>query len=172
MSRLYFAPLSEAFYLGSDQIKDTQAEILKLKNIISDSSISNLNGKKINENNQSNNVNQRIGYSDETSVKFNSKNNDIDTNLIKLIQHPKFEDIVKNYIIVKHPEWVNGTLNSTEFIPNKKNNKMNTMNTTSYLKQSFGNMYSTTVCSNIKNYLYFFIFALIVYLCLKKLLKN
>jgi hypothetical protein len=40
MSRLNFAPLSDAFYLGSDQIKNTQEEINKLRQIISDTTLS------------------------------------------------------------------------------------------------------------------------------------
>ena len=163
MSRLYFAPLSEAFYLGSDQIKDTQAEIAKLKTLIGDSTLS----KKTVPSKDT-----RVGYSDTTSVSFNKPqngNNGNELDLLKVIQHPKFEEIVKNYIIVKHPEWVNGTLNSTEFVPNKQNVVKETFEN---LKQTFGNSYSTTVCSNIQNYLMFFIVTLSIYLFLKMVLKN
>jgi hypothetical protein len=82
------------------------------------------------------------------------------------MQHPKFEDIVKNYVIVKHPEWINSTVGTIESVPNKNQNvKQN-------FKEYFGNGYSTTVCSNIQNYLMFFIVTLCIYLFLKMVLKN
>ena len=152
MSRLNFAPLGEAYFLGSDQIKDTQSEIAKLRSLISDSTLSkNNNNKK--------DTPTRVGSSDSTSVSFvkeDPKDKEID--ILKIIQHPKFEDIVKNYVIVKHPEWINSTFSKTEFVPNKKEN--------------FGSSYSTTVCSNIQNYLMFFIVTLCIYLFLKMILKN
>jgi hypothetical protein len=157
MSRLNYAPLAEAYFLGSDQIKDTQSEIAKLKSLITDSTLS----KKTNE------TKERIGSSDSTSVSFvknESKENNLD--ILKIMQHPKFEDIVKNYVIVKHPEWINSTVGTIESVPNKNQNvKQN-------FKEYFGSGYSTTVCSNIQNYLMFFIVTLCIYLFLKMVLKN
>jgi len=166
MSRLNFALLSDAFYLGSDQIKDTQAEIEKLKTLISGDVLKKSNNNINNIKDESSNVkesvkeivkNERVGYSDNISVNFD-KSGDDDFNLIKMIQHPKFEDIVKNYIIIKHPEWVNGNLNNNVYIPNKMNN---------LLKENFGN-----VNENVKNYILFFIFGMVVYLFLQKILKK
>jgi hypothetical protein len=93
MSRLYFAPIAEAFYLGSDQIKDTQAEIAKLKTIIGDSAL------------------------------------------------------------VKKSSFTNNGFNG-------------------FTKERFGEVYSTTVSSNIKNYLFFFIAGMVVYLLLEKYIKK
>jgi hypothetical protein len=142
--------LGEAYYLGSDKIKDTQSEIAKLKSLITDSTLS----KKTKD------TYERVGSSDSTSVSFtkNEKNDSKDVDILKIIQHPKFDDIVKNYVIVKHPEWINSTFSKTEFVPKSKEN--------------FGTSYSTTVCSNIQNYLMFFIITLSIYLFLKMVLKN
>jgi len=163
MSRLNYAPLGEAYFLGSDQIKDTQSEIAKLRSLISDSTLSkNNNNKK--------DTPVRVGQSDSTSVSFvkdeKNEKNDKDIDLLKIIQHPRFEDIVKNYIIVKHPEWLNSTFSKTEFVPNKQNKVKEGF------KEYFGSSYSTTVCSNIQNYLMFFIVTLCIYLFLKMILKN
>ena len=197
MSRLNFAPLTDAFYLGSDQIKNTQEEITKLRKIISESTLtkqtSNIKDKSSSNqsnNNQSNNnqsnkkeeeeeqVSKRVGYSDNVVANFIKKNNSgslNDTDLLQIIQHPKFDDIVKNYIIVKRPEWINSTLSNTQYIPNPLNNNnvkesfksTKNDNNFGFLKQNFGNRYSTTVCSNIQNYIVFFILAMVIYLMLK-----
>ena len=166
MSRLYFSPISEAFILGSDQIKDTQAEIAKLKTIIGDSALVKKGSLNISKQET---PDQRIGLSDNVVANFNpnslQKNND-NMDLMKLVQHPKFDDIVKSYIIVNHPEWANNILNNTMYIPNSKNNQngqnyQNGQNfskssfNNGFTKENFGNTYSTTVCSNVKNYLFF-----------------
>jgi len=166
MSRLNYAPLGEAYFLGSEQIKDTQSEIAKLRSLITDSTL-------LKNNNDKKETYKRVGQSDSTSVSFvkdESKDKDID--LLKIIQHPKFEDIVKNYVIVKHPEWLKSTVDSTGFVPNKMNNVGNTGNVKQSFKEYFGENYSTTVCSNIQNYLMFFIVTLCIYLFLKMVLKN
>ena len=164
MSRLNFAQLSEAFYLGSDQIKDTQAEIEKLKKIIGDSTLSkkipitkeitkeNVNISSINDKQQISSINnkQQIEY------------NNLD--FMKLMQHPKFDDIVKNYVILNHPEWVNGTFNKMNKIGNHFNH-LNDFNNFNNFKETFGN-------SNVQNYFFFFIFAMIFYLFLKSLFKE
>jgi len=79
MSRLYFAPLEEAFYLRSDNIKDTKTEIDNLKKLIMDSTISkkpqNNQISKIQEN--PNKVDQRIGYSDQINAKFKKDDPDL-----------------------------------------------------------------------------------------------
>ena len=101
MSRLYFAPLDEAFYLRSDNIKDTKTEIDNLKKIINNSTNKVNQVSKIEENpNKQINLDQRIGYSDKVNANFKKENNQ-DMDLLKIMQHPKFEDIVKSYLIVK-----------------------------------------------------------------------
>jgi hypothetical protein len=168
MSRLYFAPLEEAFYLRSDNIKDTKTEIDNLKKLIMDSTISkkpqNNQISKIQEN--PNKVDQRIGYSDQINANF--RKGDPDMDLLKIMQHPKFEDIVKSYLIVKYPELVNQQLNNTTYNGNFKQNT----STFGQGYSAFGQGYSTTFCSNIKNYTIFFIFSIIIYLFLEKVLKK
>ena len=106
MSRLGFANVGEAFMLGSDQIKNTQEEIAKLKALISDSSIQ----PKVVP--VPANDYQRIGPAPQVTATFGenvpskNENENFDILLSKLIQHPRFDDIVKNYVDFKHPEWV------------------------------------------------------------------
>jgi hypothetical protein len=129
MSRLGFASVGEAFMLGSDQIKNTQEEIAKLKALISDSSIKNVVPKEYKEY-------QRIGPAPETQAVFTPPktnlpgpappNNvpggdDFNDLLSKLIQHPRFDDIVKNYVDFKHPEW---TLKETKSAFGNIDNKL------------------------------------------------
>ena len=78
------------------------------------------------------------------------------------MQHPKFEEIVKNYVIVNHPEWINKPVSSTTYLPRNDQSQ----------KESFGNNNSKQVCDSIKNYIIFFAFSLIVYLFLEKILKK
>jgi hypothetical protein len=111
MSRLGFAPIGEAFMLGSDQIKNTQEEIAKLKALVMDSSIKPANSASsaspvpvvpvVKENYE------RIGPAPTVTATFEApKEDNFDHLLSKLIQHPRFDDIVKNYVDFKHPEWV------------------------------------------------------------------
>jgi hypothetical protein len=97
---LRFAPLSDAFRLGSDQIKDTQQEIARLSKIISDSTLS----KQSNPTKEPPPPNEKRILPEK---KFEPiTNNDLsDSDILKIIQHPKFENVVKSYMIVKHPEY-------------------------------------------------------------------
>lgn len=106
MSRLGFANIGEAFMLGSDQIKNTQEEIAKLKALITESSVAKPANAQANA--QSQNY-QRIGPAPTTTAVFEppkKQEEDFNVLLSKLIQHPNFDDIVKNYVSFKHPEWV------------------------------------------------------------------
>ena len=175
MSRLYFAPISEAFYLGSDQIKDTQTEIAKLRTIIGDSAL--VKKSSLNISKQEKPDDQRVGQSDNVIATFNQpkKNEPTDLDLMKIIQHPKFDDIVKSYIIVQHPEWINGNLNNSMYVPNSNNLYIPNFSKSSFQgfsKERFGATYSTTVSSNVKNYIFFFIAGMVVYLLLEKYLKK
>jgi hypothetical protein len=99
----------------------------------------------------------RIGYPDKQSAVFTSNNaqSDIDYNLMKVVGHPKFGDIVKNYALIHHPEWL---LKETEYTPVQPS------------ISRFGNKYSSTVCSDVKKYLIFFVFSVIVFLSLSIIL--
>ena len=128
--------------------------------------------------------NERVGQSDNVVATFNPppKNENLnEIDLMKIVQHPKFEDIVKSYIIVQHPEWINNNLNNTMYIPNGipngirsgiPNGIQKSFFNQSFAKERFGEVYSTTVSSNIKNYLFFFIAGMVVYLLLEKYLKK
>ena len=191
MSKLNFSPLSEAFNLGSDQIKNTKEEIAKLKELISDSSLKDSSKKSKNgtssiiekgssEKSEINNSSsssiktndfKRIGNPDNLTLNLNlngqnlSSNVDDDTLILKLVNSPKFEDIVKNYIIVKHPEWIGKSVRSTSYTNVSYPNNVNSF-------ESFGNKYNNTVCSNINHYIIFFVIMVSIYLLLKNLIPG
>ena len=77
----------------------------------------------------------------------------LENNFFKMIQHPKFNDLVYKYVHNNHPDWV---LRDKEYTGSKSN---------------FGN-YSTTICSDIKNYLIFFTVSIAIYLLLSLLVKQ
>ena len=178
MNRLNFAPITDAFHLGSEQIKNTQEEINKLRKIIGDgqppsqsqngnfaSQNGNILKKEVNQPKESM---QRVGYSDSVVGNFSSKNDNgnFDTDLLKVMQHPKFDDIVKNYIVIKHPEWVNTKFKDTSYVPNEKSTFGNR---TSFLKEGFGNVGNNP---ETQKYIIFFLVSLLLYTFLKKLFKN
>ena len=159
MSKLNFSSIDEAFVLGSEQIKNTQAEIANLKKIIMESSIS---GKPVSSGNPVSSSNsippgsyERIGPPDRTQLNFEKDENEfnLENNFFKMIQHPKFNDLVYKYVQNNHPDWV---LRDKEYVGNKSN---------------FGKKYSTTICSDIKNYLIFFTISISIYLILSMLVK-
>jgi len=178
MSRLNFAPLSDAFYLGSDQIKNTQEEINKLRQIISDTTLSkspnNISKKEESSiESKPSDKQKRVGYSDEVTANFekSTNSNNFESDILKVMQHPKFDDIVKSYIIVNRPEWVNSTLKNTEYTGNKSTKSA----FGNFLKQGFGgsqNTPSSSYSSNIKNYIIFFLVSILMYIWLKKLFKS
>ena len=121
MSRLYFTPVDKAFTLGSSQIKDTQDEIAQLtKLILETNGPQKPKAKKINENGiipaPSPVSYARVGPPDQQTPFFRppAPGDDIDYNLMKVIGHPKFDDIVKNYALIHHPEWL---LRETVYLP-------------------------------------------------------
>ena len=106
-------------------------------------------------------------------------NDDFDYNFFKLMKNPKFEDIIKNYIYFKHPEWLlsgtryYGNTPNTSNTPNTPNNQNNPQQF--YSKEYFGysgNKYTTTLCMDIKNYIIFFIISITIYLLLTLFLKR
>jgi hypothetical protein len=169
MSRLNFAPLDQAFFLRSDTIKDTRSEIEKLKTAIMDSTV----GKKPK---QEENLDKKVGKSDKVSATFektpSSSSSDMD--IFKLIQNPKFDDIVKGYVMIKHPEWINNNLINTTYSPQQNSIPVSDQNTNvkqveKFTKESFGNNKTT---NNLKNYVLFFVFSLLVYNLLEKTMKK
>jgi hypothetical protein len=189
MSKLNFAAVDKAFELGSSQIKDTQEEISQLTKLILES---NNISKKPKQKNLSppetaydlptsemssplkppqSNYNQaqvsnymRIGYPDQQRALFSPNNaqDDIDFNLMKVVGHPKFDDIVKNYALINHPEWL-----LRETVYKQPPNFRLSPQTVSY----FGNKYQSTVCSDVKNYVIFFVASIMIFLLLTIYLK-
>ena len=166
MSRLYFTPVDQAFTLGSSQIKDTQEEIAQLTKLILES-----NGKtkgalppppkqKNVETSQMSPNYMRVGYPDQQRPVFRppAAGDDIDYNLMKVIGHPKFDDIVKNYALINHPEWL---LRETVYVPQPVNTPSSPQSV-SY----FGNQYQSTICSDVKRYVIFFVVCVIIFLTL------
>jgi hypothetical protein len=153
MSRLYFTPLDKAFTLGSSQIKDTQEEIANLKKLILESSEKDpkkeTKDKKINY--------ERIGPPDKQVSTFRppTEQDDINYNFLKISSHPRFDDLVKNYAMVYHPEWL---LKETVYAPAQS---------ISY----FGNNYQSTVCGSVQRYIIFFIVSVVLFLALSIILK-
>jgi hypothetical protein len=151
---LRFAPLTDAFRLGSEQIKDTQNEIARLSKMISDSK-----GYP----KETNNV-----VSKEIVKKEPIKNeNDLgDSDILKVIQHPKFDEIVQNYLIVKRPDWLNKKQQSNTF---SKSNFTNV----SYTKERFGSIPSGVPMAapnvNPTHCLIFFVLTIVLYIYLKHL---
>jgi len=169
MSKLNFTSVDKAFTLGSTQIKDTQEEIQRLTKLILES-----NNKKPIKNDPVSPKNEvqdnfitprlsqnymRVGYPDSQQAVFGqpTQEDNFDYNLMKVIGHPKFDDIVKNYALINHPEWL---LKETVYVPQSSKS-----NFTGF-KSNFGNTYSTTICSNIKNYVIFFIVCMVMFLSL------
>ena len=157
---LGFSNLDQAFVLGSNQIKDTQEEIANLKKLILDTN-TQTKKKTVTETNVPLNY-TRIGPADPVVANFASPNypkpipedfnqND-DLMLLKVISHPKFDDIVKGYVLMNHPEWINGSLTQTRY--------------TAPSKSYFGNKYASSICSDVKRYIIFFIVCIIIFISL------
>ena len=160
MSKLNFSNIEDAFVLGSDQIKNTQAEIANLKKIIMDSSISDpSSGNSGSGDPGSPRKYERIGPPDRTQLNFEKGDNEfnLENNFFKMVQHPRFDDLVYKYVHNNHPDWV---LRDKEYTGNKSN-----------FGKSY-NKYSTTICSDIKNYLIFFTLSIAIYLLLSLLVKQ
>ena len=100
----------------------------------------------------------RVGYPDQQTPYFSSSGDDLDYNLMKVVGHPRFGEVVKNYVLINHPEWL---LKESVYTPAKQQN-------ISY----FGNTYQSTVCSNVKNYVIFFIVCMFLFLLLSMYFKQ
>ena len=194
MNKLNFTPINQAFVLGSQQIKDTQEEISKLKSLILESEIKKPNGNLQNDKNDKSKAivpnpgspdnYTRIGNPDNQTATFYKPvsqydYNDFDFNLLRIIKHPKFDDVVKNYVLINHPEWL---LKETRYNSSNSSNSPGlpgpglqspslpgpSSQTFFGNVSAFGNKYSTTFCSEVKNYVIFFLASLIIYLLLSK----
>jgi hypothetical protein len=139
MFRLNYSTVDDAFKLGSEQIKDVQEEIKKLKDIVLETS--NIKPKEKEVPPEPN----RIGKPDTVDATFVEKKQ-APKDEIPGISGPNIEDIVKKYIAEKYP---NFKMQNTSYEPSSK----------STFKETFGEM-----CSNIKNMVIFFIVSIMVYI--------
>ena len=198
MSKLNFTPVNQAFTLGSTQRKDIQDEISHLTKIILESNASAKTSSKRKSNSQSDSLSpselttpikppvsnydqnvagnfKYIGYPDQQTAVFKQRSNEdnFDYNLMKIIGHPRFDDIVTNYAIVKHPEWF---FSQSVYTPNNLNN-LNVPNNLNFNAPSdcnvsyFGNRYQSTLCSDVKNYIFFFVVCMALFLVLSLYFK-
>jgi len=156
MSKLNFSNITEAYNIPSVNIKETNDKIAELTKKISESAgILNNPQKPVEESNY-----KRIGNPDNVDSKFcknehpqMQSDDDLEVTFFKLMKSPRFEDVVKNYIYFKHPEWL---LSSNKFVPSK---------------ESFGKT-TNLQCEDIKSYIIFFVVSISLYLLLSLLLKK
>jgi len=185
MNKLNFAPISDAYAIPSQQIKNNQQEISKLQKIIESSNPKSTAKKETstNDNIQSNNG-SRINEKEDTEYIF-----------LKLMSDPKFDKIVKNYVIMKHPEWINGTVGTVgtgdtggtggtdpEPVPaeninipiqvKENGNSTNTGNSNvsenstipgNTTKSNFSSIQTKRTNTEINNYIIFFVFSMLLY---------
>jgi len=71
---------------------------------------------------------------------------------MKLVGHPRFDDIVKDYLLIKYPGWL------------LKESVYSSKDLTS--KSAFGNMYQSTVISDVQKYITFFIISVFLFVLL------
>jgi len=150
MSKLYFSNISEAYNIPSANIKETREKLEQLKKKVSESALSDKPEPVRPEY-------KRIGEPDSVNSTF-SKNTkpdeeDLELTFLRLMKNPRFGDVVQNYVLLKKPEWL---LSSNNYVSSK---------------ESFGKT-SGINCTDIKNYIIFFIIALSLYLLLSLLLKK
>jgi hypothetical protein len=148
MSRLNFSNITEANNIPSSTIKDTYEKIEDLKKKISNSAINNVLPK--------NEQYKRIGPPDSVETTFcknEQEPNTLEIELFKLMKHPQFDDIIKNYVYFKHPEWI------------VHDNKY-------FSKENFGRKLKSSTCEDIKNYIIFFVISISLYLLLSLLLNK
>jgi hypothetical protein len=171
--KLNFSPVDKAFMLGSTQIKDTQEEINRLTKLILDSNINKGKKSPVKTSVEATDTEPSFSksqsqfykqspslYADNQTAVFSKPeaSENFDYNLMKVISHPKFDDIVKNYALVYHPEWL---LRESVYRPSQQMGPANPRSI-SY----FGNKYQRTVCSDIKNYILFFIISVAIFVAL------
>jgi hypothetical protein len=178
MSRLSYASVNEAFILGSEQIKNTQEEIARLKSLILETSgiTPPKEPEKPKPKPEPESSYQRIGPPDQVSATFVQpgtpgapgvpsavpQEDNIDLLVMKLIKHPKFDDIVKSYISDKHPDWV---LSETKYTPSEPKSIFSPM--TNAIKENFGSGQSKETfgafCSVFSNIIIFLVISLVLY---------
>jgi hypothetical protein len=187
MSKLSYATIGEAFILGSDQIKNTQDEIAKLKSLVLQTSLTPPKTESKSEIKTEPKVQyERIGQPDITTATFIKKEpvpeeDDFEKMLLKLIKNPKFDDIVKNYMNIKYPELNSLDLTETKYEPSETLNFIkketfgsrketfggNKILRKGVTKESFG-----AVCSVLSNIIIFLMVTVILYMLCSLIIDN
>jgi hypothetical protein len=180
MNKLNFASVTDAFTIGSEKINKNQEEINKLKKILENSSIiknpDSATTNKVPLPNQSPLPQGSQGSQGNTS-NISSPSSPSNTNIdqdfeyyfYKLSSNPKFDKILHNYLIVKHPEWL---------LPmGSPGSPVSTGSPVSY--SAFGNVQrsqrlrrDSTVNNIIKKYLNFLIVSFLIYVILTTVLQK
>ena len=164
MSKLSFSNITEAYNIPSAVIKETSEEITRLKKIVEDAALIKKQDNSYQRIGQPDKVNAKFCENDNISVDNKQQLDDFDYNFLKLSRNPQFDDIVKNYIIFKHPDWL---LNNTSSSPQSNNGVQKRL----YTKENFG-ISGNNICGDIKNYILFFIISIAIYLFLSVILKK
>ena len=185
MSRLNFASINEAYNIGSQQIKSRQDEIDKLKKIIegssSSSTLQNVESNGTTLNTTKNTTTKNIPPTQNNSIVPNSSKlvspevspdtDNFEYSFYKLSNNPKFDQIIKNYIIINHPEWLMNNNTPTMNTPTTNTPTMNTPTPNfSNTVSRFGTTHKKN--SNIQNYVIFFIISIVIYLLLILIFKK
>jgi len=174
MNKLNFASVTDAFTIGSEKINKNQEEINKLKKILENSSIiknpDSATTNKVPLPNQSPLPQGSQGSQGSPSSPSNTSiDQDFEYYFYKLSSNPKFDKILHNYLIVKHPEWL---------LPmGSPGSPVSTGSPVSY--SAFGNVQrsqrlrrDSTVNNIIKKYLNFLIVSFLIYVILTTVLQK
>lgn len=182
MSRLNFASINEAYNIGSQQIKSRQDEIDKLKKIIegsssqSSSTMQNVESISTTKNTTTKNIppiqnNSIVPNSSKlVSPEVSPDTDNFEYSFYKLSNNPKFDQIIKNYIIINHPEWLMNNNTPTTNTPTTNTPTTNTPMNFSNTVSRFGTTHKKN--SNIQNYVIFFIISIVIYLLLILIFKK
>ena len=151
MNKLNFANVSDAYTIGSEQLKNNQMEIAKLRKIIESNNAPSESSQTSNPSIPNNQNIPNIPNNHSNQKETSGSGSDEEYLFFKMLNNPKFDDILKNYIIYKHPDWlINKQVNN--IIPGISNFGLNTPN-------------------SVKNYIIFFIVSLMIYLLLSVAIK-
>jgi len=156
MNKLQFSTVYQAFTLGSSQIKDTKEEIARLKKLIVES---NKNEKSKEEPLKSGSGDTKqspiVGFTGTNPGVFSKQTpeDNFDFNIMKVIGHPKFDDVVKNYALVHHPEWLVREQNPSQ-------------SKSTFLQIPVLSKFGQNASSELRNYILFFVTCVVLFVIL------
>jgi len=114
------------------------------------------------------------------SMNNNAQSEDFEYLFYKLASNPKFDQVVQNYVILKHPEWLNQSNQMNQmYVPMNQSNQMNQMyvpmnqmNQVNRMNQMSRSNFGNFNNDDVKHYILFFVFSVIIYLILGLLVKK